>query len=832
VHTQPKAQSSIAGAPNRADDKEPVQSAPQQSRSRLLRAQRLAGLGFWDWDLSTQRIVMSAEVYRICGLPPGDGQETADIIERVAHPDDLELITQTMQRTIAGEGVYDLTARLVRPDGEICWVNSAAELVRDADGRPLRLLGTLLDITQRKHSEALLRDREQRLQLLHALAERSRTALTPDELIPIALQLLGEHLHASRCAFAFRSGDSDDFYVPHEYTRDGAAGVGHITLSTLGEPYRTKVRAGETLIVNDVDAEAAAHPGALAFASPGVKAVLLTGLVRQGELRAIAAVHYDAPHAWTSAEIAIVQEVAERCWATLEQHAAEARLREKQALVRIASRAARIGGYSIELSPAERITWSDELCELLEARSDALPPTLDEALERYAPEAHELVRARVGECARAGTPFDVELQVATGHGRRAWMRAIGQAERNAQGATTRIHGAVQDIDDRRRLEEQLRQAQKMDAVGQLAGGVAHDFNNLLSVILSYTALIASGLRPEDPLRADIEEIARAGRRASELTQQLLAFSRQQVRQPRMIDLNETVSNMNKMLQRLLHDDITLALQLAPQPLRIFADVGQLEQMIMNLVINARDALPNGGRIALETASTQLDEARAGERGLLAGTYVSLTVNDNGIGMSEATRERIFEPFFTTKDKSKGTGLGLSTVHGIVAQSGGHIEVRSELGRATTFHVLLPAADSALAAFASARPMANASVRGTETVLVVDDEEQVRTIIRAVLARNGYNVLEAQNGGEAFLICEQHRSHIDLLVTDVVMPRMSGRELAARVSVIRPLMRVLYVTGYAEAEIAHHGVLDPGVTVLQKPITPESLLRKVREVLDS
>ncbi|MCC6876067.1 MAG: response regulator [Sandaracinaceae bacterium] len=384
----------------------------------------------------------------------------------------------------------------------------------------------------------------------------------------------------------------------------------------------------------------------------------------------------------------------------------------------------------------------------------------------------------------------------------------------------------------RRTEQQLRHAQKMDAIGQLAGGVAHDFNNVLSVILGYASVISGDLKPSDPLREDVEEIRKAAVRAAALTQQLLAFSRQQVLEPRALDLKEVASGMERMLRRLIGDDVVLELRCAPGLHPVLADAGQVEQVLMNLAINSRDAMPRGEQLTVEMKNITLNgEYASGHLGVAPGEYVMLAVSDTGIGMDPETEARIFEPFFTTKPKGKGMGLGLSTVFGIVKQTGGHIWVYSELGTGTTFKVYLPKYAGAVTS-PRPPPVEVRRLTGSETVLLVEDDEPVRVMTRGILRRAGYNVLDAHNAGEALLTCEQHPQRIHLLLTDVVMPQMSGVQLAQRLASVRPDMRVLCMSGYTDDAVLRHGVIDSSIAFIQKPLVPDALLLKVRQLLET
>jgi len=404
-----------------------------------------------------------------------------------------------------------------------------------------------------------------------------------------------------------------------------------------------------------------------------------------------------------------------------------------------------------------------------------------------------------------------------------------------EGLAIKVRRALKEAEDRaenRLLEVQLRQSQKVEAVGRLAGGIAHDFNNLLTAIIGYSDILLHDLGANNPLKADVIEIKKAGQRAATLTSQLLAFSRKQVLQPRVLDLNEVVADMDKMLRRLIGEDIELVTHFGPELGRVKADPGGLEQVLMNLTVNARDAMPQGGNLTIETSNAELDDAYARKHiAVVPGSYVMLAVSDNGCGMDAETQSHLFEPFFTTKELGKGTGLGLSTVYGIVKQSGGYIWVDSEPGTGTTFKIYLPRVSETKETEAFIQEKTE-MLTGSETVLVVEDESTVRNLVRSLLQRSGYTVLEATHGEEALRTVVRQEGTIHLMVTDVVLPHMSGRQLAERLATIRPNVRVLYISGYTDNAIVKHGVLDPEIAFLQKPFTPEALLRKVRDVLDA
>lgn len=513
--------------------------------------------------------------------------------------------------------------------------------------------------------------------------------------------------------------------------------------------------------------------------------------------------------------------------------AAQRQLAEQAALVQIAARTARMGGWSVDLRHM-RARWSDEVARIHEVEP-GFSPTVEDGIAFYAPECQERIREVFTRCAREGIPYDEELEIITASGKRVPVRTCGMPVRDENGVITGVQGSFQDISEWKRVEEERRQlqaqlllAQKIESVGRLAGGIAHDFNNLLSVVLGYVGFALDAVSPDSSLYGDLKEIQKAAERASTLTRQLLAFSRKQVFSMQVVALNDIVSGMQNMLQRLIGEDILVMLDLHPETGSIRADPGQMEQVIMNLAVNARDAMPDGGKLLIQTRQAQIDGTYLDNNvSLQPGRYAVLSVTDTGCGMDPEIRARIFDPFFTTKEKSKGTGLGLSIVHGIVTQSGGSIWVYSEKGWGTTFKLYFPLADPQTE---ETDEMAGQPACGRETILLVEDEPAVRTLAERMLMRAGYTVITASGKDDALALAERFLSSIDLLLTDIVMPHMSGRELSALLQKRRPGLKTLFVSGYPQ-DLMHVEGDDPAAGFLGKPFSYQELTRKVREILD-
>jgi PAS domain S-box-containing protein len=741
------------------------------------------------------------------------------------HPEDQPRVIASYRGALEVGRQATVVYRILPPDGAVRWIEEILVPVSETRGTVVRLDGVARDITERKRAEETIRSQARQQA---AVAELGHTALAGGDLsalLDAAVLLVARTLGTEYCMVLELLPDGQALSL-----RAGTGWkAGHVGTATV--PARKESMAGYTLlsggpvVVDDLSVETRFRGPPLLLEHGVVSGLAVAIGGRVGQF-GVLGVHTTRRRVFTADDVHFLQAVANILGTAIERRATElaraqlaAILEATPDLVGTADTDGRLlymnqaGRRMLGIGPAEDIsglTISDLYAERERPRllSEVIPTVLREGVWR-------------GEA--IFLPRD---------GREIPVSLAGLAHRPTADSPPFLSAIVRDLTEHKKLEEQFRQAQKMEAVGRLAGGVAHDFNNLLTVITSYSELLLGDLESTDPRRADLEEIRKAAAGAAGLTRQLLAFSRQQVLEPRVLDLNAVVTGAGNMLQRLIGEDVALVTVLAPNLGRVRADPGQLEQVIMNLAVNARDAMPEGGKLTVETANMELDGAYTAEHTpVTPGPYVLLTVSDSGVGMDEETQRRIFEPFFTTKAIGKGTGLGLATVYGIVKQSEGFIWVYSEVGHGTTFKIYLPRVDERADAAQQATALPE-SVRGTETVLLAEDAAAVRAVARQVLERNGYAVLEAPNGRTALDLAVKHRGPIHLLVTDVIMPEMSGRQLAERLKEPRPELKVLFVSGYTDDAIIRHGILEPGIAFLQKPFSPESLARKVRELLDS
>ncbi len=770
------------GANTDVDDRRRAEEALRQNERRLNQAQRIAHVGHWEHDLEAGRVTASDEAYRIFGSPPQESLQTWAVWQEPLHPDDLGVRTAAIERVLREGGRYEAEYRVVRPDGGARVVHSRGEVERDAGGRPRRLFGIVQDVTERKRAEE---EGRRTAALLQAVINTTSDAV-------FVKDREGRYI-----LFNAAAGRSTGKQAAEVLGRDDTAIFDPASARAVMDSDRRVMESG---------------------AATTVERELSVGGARRTFLATI--VPYRDECGRVIGVIGIAHDITER-------KGAEESLRRSEELLRRTGAMARVAGWTLTVADGS-VTATEEGQRLFGWAPG--PRRLDDLMALVHPDDRPRVEAAM-RAALAGTPFDLEHRIVVG-GTVKWVRRRVEPEADAAGRVVRLVGVSQDVTERRQLEEQFRQAQKMEAVGTLAGGVAHDFNNLLTIINGYSDLLLSGLKPGDPMRDLLAEIHKAGERAGSLTRQLLMFSRQQVVEPKVLDLNAVVADTQKMLRRLIGEDVVLTASLDPSVAPVKADPGQLQQVLMNLSVNARDAMPQGGRLAIETRNATLDEnyARTHPR-VRPGEYVLLAVSDTGTGMDPQTKLRIFEPFFTTKGAGKGTGLGLAVVHGVVTQSEGHIEVHSEAGKGTTFKIYLPAVKERLSTGRSSHGL-HPLPRGSEAVLLVEDEDAVRALARHVLTSCGYTILEARDGREALRFAEQHPGRIDLVVSDVVMPYLGGRQLVERLAALRPGVRVLFLSGYTDDAVVRHGVREAEYAFLQKPFTPTALARKVREVLDA
>jgi PAS domain S-box-containing protein len=712
-----------------------------------------------------------------------------------------------------------------RKDGKLIWLSLNRRSVCDENGIELYREGSVEDITERKRVEEM----QARL-AAHALFRADVSAALAVNRAPLrtTLELCAaaqvQHLGAAFARVWTLNRDQEVLDLQASagmYTHiDGGHArvpVGMFKIGKIAQERQPHITNNVQSDPRVSDKEWAQREGMVAFAGyPLIVEDRLLGVMAMFSREALADDTIDA-----LASVAdVISQSIERKRAEQELGQSEERYRDlvENAHDIIYSHDLK-GNYTSVNRAGEQITgYTREECLSLNIA------------DTIAPESLNMVRDLMAQklAGEKGTTYEIEIVAK--NGKRIAVE-VNTKLILQDGAPVGVQGIARDVTDRKHLEDQLRQSQKMEAIGQLAGGVAHDFNNLLTAINGYSTLALQRLEDDHPVRPYLEEVKKAGDRAANLTRQLLAFGRKQILQPLPINLNDVVTDMNNMLRRLIGEDIVLTAKLDPALKKIQADPGQIEQVLVNLVVNARDAMPQGGKLTIETSSRELDPEYAAKHvGVQPGNYVMLAVSDTGFGMTEETKGRIFDPFYTTKEKGKGTGLGLSTVYGIIKQSGGNIWVYSEPNRGTTFKVYLPQLEVDVPS-AAKRVTEGPIPSGSETILLVEDEDVVRGLTREILEQAGYKVIEAAQGEKAVQLFSEAAREIDLLLTDVVMPGVSGKEVANRVTRLRPDLKVLFMSGYTDEAIVHHGVLDSDVQFIQKPFSPASLARKVREVLD-
>ena len=752
---------------------------------------------------------------RMCGYSSPEEMiaEVRDIGEAVyADPGCRE----EFQRLIEERGVIEsFEYQIRRKDGSKTWISENAHAVRDASGRIVSYEGTVEDISERKRSEL---ERQVTTEIIHSVNVTDNL----DDLLRMIHSALKKVLYAENCFVALYEPSTTMFHFPFFVDQyDVAPPPQRVGRSCTAYVYRT----GRAMLIPQSEFDRLAEEGEVELVgtpSPSWLGVPLR--TPAATIGVLVVQHYEDGTAYTERDLEFLSSVGGQIALAIDRKRADARVRESEARLRVLVEQLPAVLWTVDKSLQFTSCVGAGLTRLGLKPNQVAGTSLFEYFETSDPTFLPIAAHRR---AVAGEPvtFHAEWK---GGSYACHVEPLRDADGHVEGAIC----MSLDVTDRKQLEEQLRQAQKMEAVGRLAGGIAHDFNNLLMVIQGYADLLLERLPSGDALRRNAEQIQMAGQRATSLTRQLLAFSRKQMLAPKILNVHSVASDMEKILRRLIGEDIHLETSSVPDLWLVKADRSQIEQVIMNLAVNARDAMPRGGRLTIETANVELDSAFTHHSVVLApGQYVMLAVTDNGCGMDSKTQAHIFEPFFTTKEKGKGTGLGLATVYGIVKQSGGYVWVYSEPGRGTSFKIYLPRIEEeAFKPAKDRRAESKAAPRGSETVLLVEDEDGVRQLAREYLEASGYTVIEAEDGQMALELAARRTGPIHLLMTDVVMPGVSGRELADRLQKLRPGIKVLYMSGYTDQAVVHHGILETDAVLLQKPFTLPTLAEKLREIL--
>jgi PAS domain S-box-containing protein len=788
----------------------------------------------WDWDLGTDRVVWIVSSATFGYTDSTTGSTASWWYERL-HPEDRErvldgLLAASVAKARTWEGEY----RFRNANGSYTFVRDRCSIIYDESGTPVRMIGAVSDVGHRRRSDQLAAGQSR-------LLEQIATGIEVDRILERIVRFTEEHGDRLRASVMLLEPGGSELRLAAapSLPEDFRAAVARIPLGAAVCGQAAERR--ELVAVRDVATDLGVEPWREVTLGAGLQACWSVPILSSGgAVLGAFTIYYPEPREPAAGDLAIVAIATHLAGIAIEQARNLEALQRTTRLLQEVLDALPIGvwvlgqdGKIVSCNPAGREIWGGARYEGPDHFGD---------YRAWWPDTGQPVKPEEWAAYRAfhkgQTSLNELLNIEGFDGSKKMIlnSAVPLLEPSGE-----VRGAIvlnQDVTERqaaadalRKSEEELQHARKIEAVGQLAGGIAHDFNNLLTGILSYCDLILEEVRQGDPIRADVEQIRHASQRAAGLTRQLLAFSRRQVLQPRVLSLNATVVELDAMLRRLLGADIALETELDPGLWYVLADPNQLEQVLVNLTVNARDAMPGGGRLTITTSNRKMEAAAAGRaNGVRAGDYVILTVSDNGVGMDLPTQARIFEPFFTTKEQGKGTGLGLSSVYGIVEQSGGFVSVESAPGQGATFTIHLPRYQGNGAAV-TARPDRRHLPGGSETLLLVEDEAAVRASSRRLLERHGYTVLEARHGAEALRIVEENGRRVDLVLTDLVMPEMGGRELVERLRARQPGLKVLYMSGYTEKAIAVDGTMPPHTGFVEKPFTVEQLMRRLRRILD-
>lgn len=757
----------------------PAQKNPQHFYERLMAS--IDGI-FWEGDAQTlQFTYVSEQAERLLGYSLAEWT-TPDFWVNHIHPDDREWTVALCQHAASENRDQSFEYRMIAADGRIVWLRDVVHVIVE-ESKAAKVCGIMLDITERKQAEAALRESEERYRILY---EANPT-------IYFTLDLTGAVLSVNRF---------------------GAEQLGYTVAELTGASILRLIPTEDIAVALQCINHCITHPGEIIHRN--LRIVRKNGSLLWAEETACAIRDVKG----NLVLLIVCEDISER-------KEAEQALSDSHTLLQ-----------AIVESTTDEIFVKDRQGRYLminRAGAAVLGKTVAEVIGRDdlallpAEDAHAIMdRDRLLMATGESQTFEETMVMPSGTRTTLTTQSI---YRDKRGGVQGIIGIARNITELKHLEEQFRQAQKMEAVGRLASGVAHDFNNLLTVINGYSQLMLKRLAADDPDRPRVAEIQKAGERAANLTRQLLAFSRKQMLQPQLVNLNTLLGELLKLLQRLIGEDVEVSLVSAPDLNLTKVDPVQFEQAIINLAVNARDAMPHGGQLTITTANAELDrEAAAHYPEVHAGPYVSVTISDTGIGMTEAVKAQIFEPFFTTKEIGKGTGLGLAMVYGFVKQSGGHIEIFSEEGRGAIFRIYLPRTEEPNIRVSPALDLPDLP-KGRETILLVEDEESVRTLVRLVLEAGGYVVLDAEHGQQAIALAAAHSGPIHLLITDLVMPQMNGRQVAEQLTALHPAIQTIFMSGYTEEATARHRVSELNIAFLQKPFDPRRLAHKVRELLD-